>query len=81
MSQPPEPPSPPHGRLLGAVLFFFGLAILGAVLAADVGGTPALEAWAYALGLAWAPLLQATGIALFLTGGWMLWRSGHRDEP
>lgn len=78
MSQAPDPHAPGGGRILGAVLFALGVAILGAVLAADIGGTPALEAWAHVLGLAWAPLLQALGIALFLVGGWMLLGSSRR---
>jgi hypothetical protein len=78
MSQTPDPDTAGDGRILGAVLFALGGAILGAVAAADIGGTPALEAWAHLLGLAWAPLLEALGLALVLTGGWLLWRSRRR---
>ena len=68
------------GGILGAVLLMFGLALLGVVLAADIGGTPRLEALAMRLGLATAPLLEAFGVALTLTGGWLVWRarSGQR---
>ena len=77
MSQSPEPRRARPSRILAAVVFVSGVVILAAVLAADIGGTPALEAWAYSLGLAWAPLLQAMGLGLLLTGGWMLWRAGR----
>lgn len=78
MSHAPDPRSAPGGRILGALLFAAGAVMLLAVLAADVGGTPQLEAWAQMLGLAFGPMLQAVGLALFLTGGWLLWRSGRR---
>jgi hypothetical protein len=60
------------GGLLGAVVFAVGLALMILVMVADIGGSPQLEALAYRLGLATAPLLLAFGIALSLTGGWML---------
>ena len=59
----------------GVVVLILGAAIMVVVMAADVGGPPALEALAYRLGLAWAPLLLAFGIALTLTGLWLLWRA------
>ena len=63
------------GGILGAVLLMIGLALLGVVLAADVGGTPQLEALAIQLGLATAPLLEAFGVAFTLTGGWLVLRA------
>lgn len=80
MSQAPDPRPAPKGRILGGMLLLAGAAMLLAVLAADIGGTPTLEAWAYTLGLAFGPMLQATGLALFLIGGWILWRSGRRED-
>lgn len=64
---------------LGAVLLLAGAAIMAVVMAADVGGTPALEALALRLGLAVAPLLLAIGLSLMLVGLWLLWR-GRRPE-
>ena len=68
------------GGIAGAVLLMAGLALLGLVLAADVGGTPRLEALAMQLGLATAPLLEACGVGLSLTGGWLIVRA-RRDRP
>ncbi|WP_293681923.1 hypothetical protein [uncultured Phenylobacterium sp.] len=69
-----RPPPPRWRRPLALLILGAGLALLTLVMAADIGGTPRLEALAFRLGLATAPLLQAFGIALSLTGGWMLWR-------
>ena len=63
------------GGILGGVLLMLGLVLLGVVLAADIGGTPWLEALALQLGLATAPLLEAFGVALALTGGWLIVRA------
>jgi hypothetical protein len=64
----------------GAALLLVGGAIIAVVMAADVGGTPALEALAIRLGLAFAPLLLAIGLSLTMTGLWMLWRARHSSE-
>lgn len=69
----------PGSSALGAVLLVVGAAIMAVVMAADVGGTPALEALALRLGLAVAPLLLAIGLSLMLVGLWLLWR-GRRPE-
>ena len=74
MAHPVPPPSPGRFRPLALFVLLLGLALVGVVMAADVGGTPALEALAHRLGLATAPLMLAFGIALSLTGGWMLVR-------
>ena len=66
--------------ILGVVLLLIGLALLALVAAADIGGTPALEALAIRLGLATAPLLEGFGIALSLTGGWLVLRA-RRGQP
>jgi len=63
------------GGVTGAILLVLGLLVTGTVMAADVGGTPTLEALAMRLGLAIAPLLLACGISLTLVGGWLLWRA------
>jgi hypothetical protein len=68
-------------RILGAIVLLLGLALLALVAAADIGGTPALEALALRLGLATAPLLEAFGVALSLTGGWLVWRTRRRGQP
>lgn len=64
----------------GAILFILGAAIVALVMAADVGGTPALEALAHRLGLAVAPLLLAIGISTALVGLWLFWRAGRPEE-
>ena len=69
-----------RSQVPGLALLALGAVILVVVMAADVGGTPALEALAHRLGLAWAPLLQAFGIAFLLTGGWLVWRARKRSE-
>jgi hypothetical protein len=74
MEQPVRRTSP-----LGAVLLVIGLAIMAVVMAADVGGTEALEALAIQLGLAVAPLLLAVGLSLALFGAWLMWRA--RGSP
>ena len=66
--------------ILGVALLVLGLLLLALVAAADIGGTPALEALALRLGLAIAPLLEAFGVALSLTGGWLVWRA-RRGQP
>ena len=68
-----RPPPPRWQGRLAVVVFAVGIALVTLVQAANIGGTPQLEALAYRLGLAIAPLLQAFGIALTLTGAWMLW--------
>ena len=71
-------PAPPRWRgRLGVLLLAVGLMLLTLVMAANAGGTPWLEALAFRLGLATAPLLLAFGIALALAGGWLLWRRGR----
>jgi hypothetical protein len=66
----------------GAILTLLGAAGLAVVLAADIGGTPALEALAFRLGLAWGPLLLGVSQVLFLVGVWLLWRALRRpDQP
>ena len=79
MTRLPDDDPPRRGGFLGAIVLAAGLVILGAVMAADIGGTPALEKWALMLGLALAPLLQAVGIGATLVGGYMLWRSRRGD--
>jgi len=64
----------------GVVTLAAGAVLMIVVMAANAGGTPALEALAHRLGLAWAPLLLAFGIALSLTGLWLLWRGRDRPE-
>jgi hypothetical protein len=66
--------------ILGVVLLVLGLTLLAVVLAADVGRTPKLEALALSLGLAVAPLLEATGLVLALAGGWLIVRA-RRGQP
>jgi hypothetical protein len=63
---------------VGAILALLGAAGMVVVLAADIGGTPALEALAFDLGLAWAPLLLGVSQAALLVGAWMLWRALRR---
>lgn len=61
--------------MLGVALLLTGLLLLGVVAAADIGDTPGLEALALSLGLAVAPLLEAIGLVLALTGGWLIVRA------
>lgn len=63
------------GFVLGALLTLVGGAVIAVVMAADIGGTPALEALAHRLGLAFAPLLLAIGLSLWMTGLWLVWRA------
>jgi hypothetical protein len=79
MTRSPDQGPVRRGGLLGAILLVLGIAILAAVAAADIGGTPALEAWALMLGLALGPLLLAVGVAAALVGGWLLWRTRQQD--
>ena len=69
-----------RSTVLGVILLVVGGAILAVVMAADVGGTEALERLALQLGLAVAPLLQAIGLSLALIGGWLIWRA-RRSPP
>lgn len=64
--------------ILGGVMLVVGVVLFATVMAADVGGTPRLEALAMHLGLAVAPLMMAVAIALSLTGGWLVWRARAR---
>jgi len=79
MARPSDQGPARRGGLLGAILLALGIIMLVAVAAADIGGTPALEAWAMTLGLALAPLLLAAGIAALLVGGWLVWRARRQD--
>ena len=75
MDQPVRRTSAP-----GVILLVVGLAIMAVVMAADVGGTDALEALAIHLGLAVAPLLLAIGLSLVLTGAWLICRSRRSPD-
>ena len=79
MTRPSDRGPARRGGLLGAILLVLGIVMLVAVAAADIGGTPALEAWAMTLGLAVAPLLLAAGVAALLVGGWLIWRARQQD--
>jgi len=79
MTRLPDDHPPRRGGVFGAIVLAVGLAILGAVMAADIGGTPTLEKWAFMLGLALAPMLQAVGIAATLVGGYLVWRARRGD--
>lgn len=73
-------PQGPTSIVLGALMALLGGAVVLMVMAADVGGTPQLEALAMRLGLAFAPLLLAIGLALTLTGLWLIWRARQPPE-
>jgi hypothetical protein len=61
--------------LPGIVLALAGGGLTGAVMAANSGPTPALEALAWKLGLALAPLLLGVGLVALMTGLWLIWRA------
>lgn len=66
---------PRRSPLLGILLTIAGAGLTGVVMAANSGPTPALEALAWKLGLALAPLLLGVGIVALLTGLWLIWRA------
>jgi hypothetical protein len=65
----------------GVVLTLLGGAGVALVLAADIGGTPRLEALAFALGLAWGPLLLGVSLVMLRVGVWLLGRALRRPNP
>lgn len=70
----------PHfaARVLGAVLVLTGAGCIATVIAANYGRSPAAEALAFELGLAFAPALSAVGLCLALVGAYVFWRAGGR---
>jgi len=73
-------PRPRRSIVPGAILTLVGGAGVAVVIAADIGGAPALERLAYRLGLALGPLLLGVAQVLLLVGLWLVWRATRSKE-
>ena len=64
--------------LPGAIMALVGAIIIAVVFVAFSGGVPSLDWLAFALGLAWGPLVLGVAQVLVLVGAWLVWRAWRR---